>query len=51
MTGRPWVQALRMAGLEKQANPEGHGKLDNKRVGVIVGSGMGGLTVFQVSLS
>ncbi|GAB4813590.1 hypothetical protein N2152v2_000636 [Parachlorella kessleri] len=40
-------KALRMAGLEKQGNPEGYGKLDKKRVGVIVGSGMGGLTVFQ----
>ena len=42
------AQALRAAGIEKEANPEAHGKLDKKRVGVIVGSGMGGLTVFQV---
>lgn len=40
-------KALREAGLEKEANPEGWEKVDKKRVGVIVGSGMGGLTVFQ----
>lgn len=40
-------KALRMAGLEKEANPEGYSKLDPTRVGVLVGTGMGGLTVFQ----
>lgn len=37
-----------MAGIEKEANSDAHEALDKKRVGVIVGSGMGGLTVFQV---
>ncbi len=41
-------KALRMAGLEKEANPEGYAKLDPARVGILVGTGMGGLTVFQV---
>lgn len=40
-------KALRQAGLEKQGNPEGYEKLNKTRVGVLVGSGMGGLTVFQ----
>lgn len=40
-------KALRAAGIEKEANAEAHGKLDKSRVGVLVGSGMGGLTVFQ----
>jgi 3-oxoacyl-[acyl-carrier-protein] synthase II len=40
-------KALQMAGLEKSANAEGHGKLDMGRVGVLVGTGMGGLTMFQ----
>ncbi|KAI7840743.1 hypothetical protein COHA_005558 [Chlorella ohadii] len=40
-------KALQAAGLEKGANPEGYGSLDKTRVGVLVGSGMGGLTVFQ----
>uniref|UniRef100_A0A1D1ZN72 3-oxoacyl-[acyl-carrier-protein] synthase I, chloroplastic n=2 Tax=Auxenochlorella protothecoides TaxID=3075 RepID=A0A1D1ZN72_AUXPR len=40
-------KALRQAGLEKEACPEGYEKLDKTRVGVLVGSGMGGLTVFQ----
>jgi len=40
-------KALQQAGLEKGANPDGHGKLDMTRVGVLVGTGMGGLTVFQ----
>jgi len=38
------LQALQAAGLEKGANPEGYGSLDKTRVGVLVGSGMGGLT-------
>lgn len=45
--GRPRgcaAQALQEAGLEKGANPDGHGSLDKTRVGVLVGSGMGGLT-------
>lgn len=41
------LQALQAAGLEKGANPDGHGALDKTRVGVLVGSGMGGLQVFQ----
>lgn len=40
-------KALQAAGLEKGANPDGHGSLDKSRVGVMVGSGMGGLQVFQ----
>lgn len=40
-------KALQAAGLEKVANPDGYGNLDKARVGVLVGSGMGGLTVFQ----
>ncbi|KDD75769.1 beta-ketoacyl synthase [Helicosporidium sp. ATCC 50920] len=40
-------QALRMAGLDKQIQPEGHAKLDLGRAGVLVSSGMGGLTVLQ----
>lgn len=40
-------KALRMAGLEKHANADGYSKLDLSRVGVLVGTGMGGLTVFQ----
>ena len=37
-------KALQQAGLEKGANADGHGALDKSRVGVLVGSGMGGLT-------
>ncbi|KAL4854131.1 3-oxoacyl-[acyl-carrier-protein] synthase I [Chlorella vulgaris] len=37
-------KALQAAGLEKHADPEGHGALDKTRVGVLVGSGMGGLS-------
>jgi len=40
-------KALRMAGLEKEANNAAYKKLDHTRVGILVGSGMGGLTVFQ----
>ncbi|GFH08411.1 3-oxoacyl-[acyl-carrier-protein] synthase, partial [Haematococcus lacustris] len=40
-------KALRMAGLEKEANAQGYGQLDLTRVGVLVGTGMGGLSVFQ----
>lgn len=40
-------KALIQAGLEKERNSEGYSKLDPTRVGVLVGSGMGGLTVFQ----
>ena len=35
------------AGLDKEKNPEGYAKLDVARVGVLIGTGMGGLTVFQ----
>jgi len=31
----------------QEANPEAFSKLDMTRVGVLVGTGMGGLTVFQ----
>lgn len=40
-------KALQMAGLEKHSNPEGYEKLDKTRVGVLVGTGMGGITVKQ----
>lgn len=39
-------KALRQAGLEKGTD-EAYEKLDKTKVGVLVGSGMGGLTVFQ----
>lgn len=41
----PHPQALAQAGLEK--GNEAFEKLDKTRCGVLVGSGMGGLTVFQ----
>lgn len=34
------------AGVEKSTNPEAYEQLDKLKCGVIVGSGMGGLTVF-----
>eukprot|EP00798_Chlamydomonas_sp_ICE-L_P006500 gene6500-3139_t len=40
-------KALIEAGLDKEKNPEGHAALDLTRVGVLIGTGMGGLTVFQ----
>jgi 3-oxoacyl-[acyl-carrier-protein] synthase II len=40
-------KALRDAGIEKEGNPEGYEKLDKSRVGVLIGSGMGGLQVLQ----
>ena len=40
-------KALIDAGLSKDTHPEAYEKLDKKRVGVLVGSGMGGLQVFQ----
>lgn len=40
-------KALIQAGLDKEHNPEGHSKLDPTRCGVLIGTGMGGLTVFQ----
>lgn len=39
-------KALRQAGLEK-GKDDAHDKLDKTKVGVLIGSGMGGLTVFQ----
>jgi 3-oxoacyl-[acyl-carrier-protein] synthase II len=39
-------KALRQAGLEK-GKDDAYDKLDKTKVGVLVGSGMGGLTVFQ----
>ncbi|PNH05925.1 3-oxoacyl-[acyl-carrier-protein] synthase I, chloroplastic [Tetrabaena socialis] len=44
-------KALVMAGLEKERNSEGHKNLDLTRVGVLVGTGMGGLSVFQDGVS
>lgn len=44
-------KALRQAGLEKEANSAAYSKLDKGRVGILVGSGMGGLTVFQDGVS
>ncbi len=40
-------KALIQAGLDKGKNPEGHAALDVTRVGVLIGTGMGGLTIFQ----
>lgn len=40
-------QALAHAGLDKEKDEEAFGKLDKTRCGILVGSGMGGLTVFQ----
>lgn len=40
-------KAMRMAGIEKVQNAEAYEKLDKNRVGCLVGSGMGGLQVFQ----
>ncbi len=42
-------KALKQAGLTKGSD-DAFDKLDKTRVGVLVGSGMGGLTVFQVGL-
>ncbi|KAL3140752.1 3-oxoacyl-[acyl-carrier-protein] synthase I, chloroplastic [Trebouxia sp. C0010 RCD-2024] len=40
-------KALKQAGLDKQDNADAYGKLDLTKAGVLVGTGMGGLTVFQ----
>jgi 3-oxoacyl-[acyl-carrier-protein] synthase II len=40
-------KALSHAGLSKTDHPDAFEKLDKGRVGVLVGSGMGGLQVFQ----
>lgn len=40
-------KALVAAGLGSEVNPEAYGELDKTRVGVLVGSGMGGLGVFE----
>jgi hypothetical protein len=40
-------KALKQAGLDPSDNPEEFAKVDKVRAGVLVGSGMGGLTVFQ----
>lgn len=40
-------KALMSAQLERETNPENFEKLDKTRVAVLVGSGMGGLQVFQ----
>ncbi|GIL78525.1 hypothetical protein Vretimale_6120 [Volvox reticuliferus] len=44
-------KALVMAGLEKERCSEGYSQVDPTRVGVLVGTGMGGLTVFQDGVS
>lgn len=38
-------KALKQAGIDK--DQEGHHGLDKTRTGVLIGSGMGGLTTFQ----
>lgn len=40
-------KALAQAGLDKEANASAYSQLDLTRCGVLVGSGMGGLQVFQ----
>eukprot|EP00891_Asterochloris_glomerata_P002655 jgi/Astpho2/2655/Aster-07002 len=40
-------KALQQAGLDKKENADAFGKLDLTKSGVLIGSGMGGLTVFQ----
>lgn len=40
-------KALAQAGLDKEANASAFSQLDLSRCGVLVGSGMGGLQVFQ----
>jgi 3-oxoacyl-(acyl-carrier-protein) synthase len=40
-------KALAQAGLDKDKNASAFSQLDLTRCGVLVGSGMGGLTVFQ----
>eukprot|EP00877_Chromochloris_zofingiensis_P012164 jgi/Chrzof1/7200/Cz02g14160.t1_KAS1[v5.2] len=40
-------KALEQAGLSKEKNSDAFGKLDLTKCGVLVGSGMGGLSVFQ----
>ena len=40
-------KALMQAGLDKERNPEGYKNLDLTRTGVLIGTGMGGLTAFQ----
>jgi 3-oxoacyl-[acyl-carrier-protein] synthase II len=40
-------KALKEAGLDKEDSPEAYEALDKARVGVLVGTGMGGLQVFQ----
>jgi len=40
-------KALAQAGLDKEANASAYSQLDLSRCGVLVGSGMGGLSVFQ----
>ncbi|EFJ42114.1 hypothetical protein VOLCADRAFT_83790 [Volvox carteri f. nagariensis] len=44
-------KALVMAGLEKERCAAGYQQVDPTRVGVLVGTGMGGLTVFQDGVS
>lgn len=40
-------KALKQAGLDPSDNEEAFNKVDKTRAGVLIGSGMGGLTVFQ----
>ncbi len=39
------IKAVRMAGLDKEAQPDAYRKLDKGKVGVLIGSGMGGQTI------
>lgn len=40
-------KALIQAGLDKHRTPEGYARIDPTRVGCLIGTGMGGLSVFQ----
>lgn len=40
-------KAIKQAGLDKNDNADAYSKLDLSKSGVLIGTGMGGLTVFQ----
>eukprot|EP01025_Chloroclados_australasicus_P026311 TRINITY_DN2611_c2_g1_i1.p1 TRINITY_DN2611_c2_g1~~TRINITY_DN2611_c2_g1_i1.p1 ORF type:complete len:459 (-),score=66.51 TRINITY_DN2611_c2_g1_i1:401-1777(-) len=40
-------KAVEMAGISKQGHPDEYEKLDKTRCGVLVGQGIGGLTIFE----
>jgi 3-oxoacyl-[acyl-carrier-protein] synthase II len=44
-------KAMRQAGIEKEENPDAHEKLDKARVGVLIGSGMGGLGTLETGVN